>query len=38
MPEERVREQELEMFRQAFADVLDWSTAQLQHGTILMHT
>jgi excisionase family DNA binding protein len=37
-PSEEMREQALEEFRQALADVLDWSTAQYNHGQVLMHT
>jgi excisionase family DNA binding protein len=38
MPDEAKREEALEAFRQELADVLDWSTAQYNHGTVLMHT
>jgi len=38
MPEEAEREQALEAFRQELADVLDWGTAQYNHGTAFMHT
>ncbi len=38
MPNEVEREQALEGFRQALADVLDWDTAQYNDGQILMHT
>ena len=37
MPDETVREQALEEFRQALSDVLDWDTAQYNDGTVLMH-
>lgn len=38
MPTEEEREQALEGFRRALADVLDWDTAQYNHGQVLMHT
>jgi len=38
MPNAEEREQTLEAFRQALADVLDWSTAQYHYGQALMHT
>ena len=38
MPAEAEREQALEDLRRAFADVLDWGTAQYYHGEVLMHT
>ena len=38
MPPEEVREQALEKFQHALADVLDWSTAQYNTGQVLMHT
>jgi hypothetical protein len=38
MPNEIEREQALEAFRRALADVLDWSTAQYSSGEVLMHT
>ncbi len=38
MPDEVEREQALEAFRQALADVLDWDTAQYNDGQVLMHT
>jgi predicted DNA-binding transcriptional regulator AlpA len=38
MPDEEAREEALAAFREALADVLDWDTAQYDHGTILMHT
>lgn len=38
MPEAVEREQTLEAFRQALADVLDWNTAQYNDGEVLMHT
>ncbi len=38
MPNETEREQALDAFRQALADVLDWNTAQYSNGEVLMHT
>lgn len=38
MPDEPAREQALEAFRHAMADVLDWHTAQYHNGVVLMHT
>jgi excisionase family DNA binding protein len=38
MPDEATREQALEAFRQALADVLDWKTAQYDQGKVFMHT
>lgn len=38
MPDEVGREQALEAFRQALDDVLDWDTAQYEHGIVYMHT
>ena len=38
MPDEAVREEALEAFRELFADVLDWQTAQYQMKTVLLHT
>src|SRR5579883_2264371 len=38
MPDEATRQQELEALRQELADVLDWSTAQYNHGKVFMHT
>ncbi|HYL42304.1 MAG TPA: hypothetical protein VEU97_02860 [Ktedonobacteraceae bacterium] len=35
MPDEVARE---EAFRELFADVLDWQTAQYQMKTVLLHT
>ena len=37
MPDEATREQALEEFRQALDDVLDWSTASYDEGTVFMH-
>jgi hypothetical protein len=38
MPDDAVREQALEAFRQALADVLDWSTARYSSSRMLIHT
>jgi excisionase family DNA binding protein len=38
MPNKVEREQALEAFRQRLEDVLDWGTAQYNHGQALMHT
>ncbi len=38
MPDEVERERELEAFRQALADVVDWDTAQYEHDVVYMHT
>jgi len=38
MPDEAAREKALEAFRQALADVLDWTTAQYNSGQVLLHT
>lgn len=38
MPDEVEREKALAAFRQALADVLNWSTAQYNSGKVLMHT
>lgn len=38
MPNEAEREQALEAFRQTWADILDWTTAQYHSGEVLMHT
>ena len=37
LPSTAAREQALEAFRQALADVLDWNTAQYREGEILLH-
>jgi len=37
MPDEPTREQALEAFRQSLDDVLDWSTAHYDEGTVFMH-
>ena len=38
MPDEIAREKALADFQQALEDVLDWSTAQYNNGTVLLHT
>ncbi len=38
MPDESEREQALNEFRQALAEVLDWSSAQYDHGEVFLHT
>lgn len=38
MPDDATREKALANFQQALADVLDWSTAQYNHGMVLLHT
>jgi len=38
MPADEEREQALEDLRRALADVLDWGTAQYNHGEVLMRT
>lgn len=38
MPDETERERELEAFRQALADVVDWDTAQYEDDVVYMHT
>jgi excisionase family DNA binding protein len=38
MPEEAEREKALEAFRQELGDVLNWETAEYEHGTAFMHT
>ena len=38
MPDESERERELEEFRQALADVVDWDTARYEHDVVYMHT
>jgi hypothetical protein len=38
MPEEAIRQEELEQFKRALDDVLDWSTAQYKTGEVLIHT
>jgi excisionase family DNA binding protein len=37
MPDETARQQSLESFKQALNDVVDWTTAHYDDGTILMH-
>ena len=36
-PSESSREQALEEFRQALVDVIDWTTAHYDNGTIFLH-
>lgn len=38
MPGEETRRRELEAFQRDFADVLDWDTAQIKHGNVLLST
>lgn len=38
MPDEAERERELEAFRQALADVVDWDTARYEDDVVYMHT
>ncbi len=38
MPEEADREEALERFQRALADVLDWENARYNEGQILLHT
>ena len=38
MPNEETRERALEDFRNALADILDWSTANYKHGKVFLHT
>ena len=38
MPNQTIRDQALEVFRQVFDDVLDWKTAQYNHGKLYLHT
>ena len=38
MPNEAERERELEAFRQALADVVDWDTARYEDDVVYMHT
>ena len=38
IPDEAEREEALEAFRQALDDVLDWGSAEYNHGTAFMHT
>lgn len=37
MPDEAIRQQALEAFKQALADMVDWSTARFDEGTVMMH-
>jgi Helix-turn-helix domain len=38
MPDEATRQEELEALRQELAEELDWSTAQYNESTVLIHT
>jgi excisionase family DNA binding protein len=38
MPDEATRQRELEAFQRDFADVLDWDTARIEHGNVLLST
>jgi excisionase family DNA binding protein len=38
MPDETAREKALADFQQTLEDVLDWSTAQYNNGTVILHT
>lgn len=38
MPDEAIREQNLQAFRDTLDDVLDWRTAEYHHGRVFMHT
>ena len=38
MPDEAIRGETLDEFRDALTDVLDWNTAQYNEGQVLMHT
>ncbi len=38
MPDEAALEEDLDDFRQALADVLDWSSAQYDQGEVFLHT
>lgn len=38
MPDEMAREQALDRFRQGLASVLDWNSAQYDHGEVILHT
>lgn len=38
MPDDATRQQALAAFQQELADVVDWSTARYDDGTVLMHT
>jgi len=38
VPDETARKQALADFQQTLADVLDWSTAQYNNGTVILHT
>ncbi len=38
IPDEEIRQDELEAFKQELVDILDWSTAKYEEGTSLLHT
>jgi excisionase family DNA binding protein len=38
MPDERIRQEDLRMFQQKFADELDWETAHYDSRSVLLHT
>ena len=38
LPDERILQEELDVFQQAFADVLDWSTARYTRKRAIIHT
>lgn len=38
MPDEETRQRELAAFQHDFADVLDWDTAHIEHGNVLLST
>ncbi len=38
MPSETAREQALDEFRRELASVLDWNSAQYDHGEVILHT
>ncbi len=38
IPDEKAREQALDEFRQALADMVDWSSARYDTGEVLIHT
>lgn len=38
MPDEATREQNLQAFREALNDVLDWQTAEYHREWVFMHT
>ena len=38
MPDEETRQRELEAFQHDFADVLNWDTAHVEHGNVMLST